>query len=378
MSKQQKLHNLKAAAAAAAGLFAGTVAGHAAGNPNSVSPEDGDAKIETTYSAVSSHDDSKTADFNEWADFIEQRQQAAKDFIEQRRQSAKDFIEQKRQTAKEFLGQQKQLNGEQAREHRDIKASSVREQSEPRQVSSTAEATTKSDRPYAYFSPESLAYALSRVDVTPEQQQAFMDAYVDNMNKENRISPQGLIDAFEKAGFNKSTAQTFTDNLLTANKQLKEKNLAKADDSQSQKPEINPEDIHRIETPQGAIHYAFVENRMLKQYDLKVSMLGLIPYCHETNDGKYKCGPTVENSYKEAQQAESYKILNICINHFICKDLQEREANGEKLNADEKAFMEKHPAEMKEHGLYIDANGNFKQKNNMQNVLKQNLSRQRG
>ncbi len=91
-------------------------------------------------------------------------------------------------------------------------------------ISPTAQAQTSQPNnaekmPKIYFSPKQLAYSLKEAKVDDEKTVSFIEAYVEHIDPNGKITPQGLVDVFKKADFTKSESQTVTSLLLAEEEQ---------------------------------------------------------------------------------------------------------------------------------------------------------------
>ncbi len=77
----------------------------------------------------------------------------------------------------------------------------------------------RKDTSKAYFSPKELASALSVINSDDKQTEAFLEAYLQKVDSQGKISPNDLFQVFKESGIQKTDAVKFSKFLLSLQQQ---------------------------------------------------------------------------------------------------------------------------------------------------------------
>lgn len=138
---------------------------------------------------------------------------------------------------------------------------------------------TEQGEPSLFFSTEQLAKAVHESGVSEEKRQAFLENYMAAVDGELKITPRGLIKAFEKAGFTKQEVIKAGGALLEFSKKEKDK------DANATKPEMR-----RAASSYAKVNYAFTEKGLVTDATVSLHTQRLLPEIYEDGKGIYRCG----------------------------------------------------------------------------------------
>lgn len=210
---------------------------------------------------------------------------------------------------------------------------------------------TEQGEPSLFFSTEQLAKAVHESGVSKEKRQAFLENYMAAVDSELKITPRGLIKAFEKAGFTKQEVIKAGGALLEFSKKEKDK------DANATKPEMR-----RAASSYAKFNYAFTEKGLVTDATVSLHTQRLLPEIYEDGKGIYRCGTQRGKNFSLVKMLEEQAIRNLAVQEVIYQDLTHRAGEGEILGKQEQAFMQNHPENMKKHGLYTNKSGKLQQK----------------
>lgn len=137
---------------------------------------------------------------------------------------------------------------------------------------------TEQGEPSLFFSTEQLAKAVHESGVSEEKRQAFLENYMAAVDSELKITPRGLIKAFEKQ-------------VLPSKKSLKREEpcwsfpKGKDKDANATKPEMR-----RAASSYAKVNYAFTEKGLVTDATVSLHTQRLLPEIYEDGKGIYRCG----------------------------------------------------------------------------------------
>lgn len=226
--------------------------------------------------------------------------------------------------------------------------------------------------PSLYFAPEKLAEAVGKANLTDEQTNVFINAYMSSVDKDMKITKSDLLIVFDRAGVDKEKIKVMM-GVLMPEKEKTQQNVKQS----------SAEDIvwHDVNSKHVKGHYAFTSDNkfLLKVNTFSMDPTPLMQKTKILEDGRFQCGSTIGDSHEWVVRQEKDKIRNIMTILPIYNDVKKR-GETEVLNQNEQRFVQNYPKSLKAHGLKINDDGELAKTSSLQkgqnanNILYQNIN----
>ena len=212
-----------------------------------------------------------------------------------------------------------------------------------------------------------LARSLLAANLSSQSKQVddFCQAYSKYMDSEGKITFLNFNKVLEES-LTPEQIQAFCENLTKEFQNNEPQKVVKKQNRSSEKNKTTPSvqndgEWRTIKKDNVSLRYAFKDTKMFMEGNISGNINKLLPPVTKLKNGNYKCGTSVSANYSTATQMERLHITQLILRHYIYNDLLER---GDTSTPSIQDFLSRHKRDMEKHGIAVDENGNFYQKNN--------------